>query len=167
MWIGLSELRCARNSLFTYSSPNKRISDGSFLRWARRMRRYSGMGGSRASGSVFRLALEPMVTGAARRRERARILFKKNFFISAGLWMLMTWGEVEKEEEAKAPGRSDMPRPVCYGPIRRGPARRPQDSSFLTYQTAAWKLEERVDYLTQKNKLFGFRGSWQDTKLTK
>lgn len=44
---GFSTLRCARNSAFTYSSPNNRICGGRCLRWARKRRRYKGMGGRR------------------------------------------------------------------------------------------------------------------------
>jgi hypothetical protein len=51
MCTGFSTSLCALNSLFIYSSPNKRMSKGKCLRCALNNRRYRGIGGKRAIGA--------------------------------------------------------------------------------------------------------------------
>ena len=75
IWTGLSMSRCARNSLFTYSSPSNRISAGKHLRCALRRRRYSGIGGRRASGTCRNPPdWVPTEDGAARSLENTRMM---------------------------------------------------------------------------------------------
>ena len=69
---GFSTPRWARNSARTYSSPSSRIRGCRCLRWERRIRRYSVMGGSSAIGGDGRPGPPPLgpppIAVASRRR---------------------------------------------------------------------------------------------------
>ncbi len=65
MCTGFSMLRCNLYSFLTYSSPSNRISLGSFVRWARRIRRYRGIGGRSASGAGLSGLAAPADVGMA------------------------------------------------------------------------------------------------------
>lgn len=77
--IGLSTFLCARNSLFTYSSPSRRMSGGSF-RCARRRRLYRGIGGRSANGVGESPDLEAIVDGEAIKRRGETLIFQFFFF---------------------------------------------------------------------------------------
>jgi hypothetical protein len=65
MCTGFSTSRCARNSLFTYSSPNNRISLGRCFRCARSRRLYNGIGRRRAIGAGLKPLVVPTAVGVA------------------------------------------------------------------------------------------------------
>ena len=74
---GFSTFRCARNSLFTYSSPNNRISLGKCFRWARRRRLYNGMGGRRAIGAGLKPLVVPTAVGVAMSKRGCTFILNK------------------------------------------------------------------------------------------
>jgi hypothetical protein len=74
MCTGFSTFRCARNSDLTYMSPRTRCSFGSF-RCARRRRRYSGIGGSSASGLELKGFEGGTELALAKRRLKTLIFF--------------------------------------------------------------------------------------------